>query len=104
MNRVLKPPFQYLGALSGPRILPVPNNSRECRSTSARTCDSKSDDSCNFHDLSSEAYLKKNRFSFFFFHHGLALACLALTRSYISFSASDGNLLGIIAGYRFKYG
>ena len=26
------------GGLSGPRILPVPNNSRECRSTSALTC------------------------------------------------------------------
>ena len=33
----LKPPFQCLGALSGPRILPAPSNSRECRWTSART-------------------------------------------------------------------
>jgi serine/threonine protein kinase len=36
MNPNLNPPFQCLGALSGPRILPVPSNSRECGSTSAR--------------------------------------------------------------------
>ena len=29
MNRVLRLRFQCLGALSGPRILPVPSNSRE---------------------------------------------------------------------------
>jgi len=45
MNLDLKPPFQCLGALSGLRILPVPNNSRECRSTSAPTSGVQPEDS-----------------------------------------------------------